>query len=274
MFATTAYREIDIWTQPESLLRIQEADVEEDSPLRQYEWKEGVLWKTFPNGIKVQVPPPNERDAIIRDVHEKQGHLGRSRTYQIVSMQYWWACIYKDSMRVVSQCRDCDRAKNSPVMRHDVLHPLTIQPLLFRFHMDTCPKLPCTTRQGNTTCFIIMEAFSKALFLIPVQRATAAAAAKAFRNTVLAQFGAPAEVVTDNGSEFQAKFKEMLMEQGIKPRHSSHDHPQANGAAKRLVKGFKLSLQVYCCEEKVALNWDEKTPQIQPAYNITIHTST
>ena len=146
LLPTTAYMDIDIWTQLESLLRIQEADVEEDSPLRQYEWKEGVLWKTFPNGIKVHVPPPNERDAIIRDVHEKQGHLGRSRTYKIVNMQYWWACIYKDSMRVVSQCRDCDRAKNSPVMRHDMLHPLTIQPLFFRFHMDTCPKLPCTTR--------------------------------------------------------------------------------------------------------------------------------
>ena len=135
------------------------------------------------------MPPPNERDAIIRDVHEKQGHLGIT-TYQIVSMQYWWACVYKDTMRVVSQ------------HEHDVLHPLTIQKLFFRFHMDTCPKLPCTTRQGNTTCFIIMEAFSKASFLTPVQRATIAAAAKAFRNTVLARFGAPAEVVTDNGSKF------------------------------------------------------------------------
>ena len=138
-----------------------------------------MLWKTFPNGIKVQVPPPNERDAIIRDVHEKQGHLGRARTYQIVIMQYWWAGVYKDTMRVVSQCRDCDRAKNSPVMRHDVLHPLTIQQMFFRFHMDTCLKLPCTVRQGNIT-------FGKALFLIPVQRATTTTVAKSFKNTVLA----------------------------------------------------------------------------------------
>ena len=89
------------------------------------------------------------------------------------------------------------------------------------------------------------------MFPIPLQRATVAAAAKAFKNTVLAQFGAPAKVVTDNGSEFQAKFKEMLMEHGIKPRHSSPDHPQANGAAEILVKVFKLSLQVYCCEERL-----------------------
>ena len=218
--------------------------------------------------------PPNERDTIIRDVHEKQGHLGRSRTYQIATMQYWWPDVYKETMRVVFQCRDCDRAKNSPVMRHDVLHPLTIQPLFSRFHMDICPKLPCTTRQGNTTCFIIMEAFNKALFLIPVQRATTTTTAKAFKNTVLAQFTAPADLVTDNGSKFQAKFKEMLQKHGIKPRHSSPDHLQANEAAERLVKVFKLSLQVYFCEEKVALKWDEKTPQIQLAYNITTHTST
>ena len=56
LFATTAYMEIDIWTQPKSLPRIQEANVEEDSPLHHYEWKEGVLWKTFPNGIKVRCP--------------------------------------------------------------------------------------------------------------------------------------------------------------------------------------------------------------------------
>ena len=90
-----------------------------------------------------------------------------------------------------------------------------------------------------------MEALSKALFLILVQRATTATTTtKAFRNIVLAQFGAPAEVVTDNGSKFQAEFKEMLMEHGIKPRHSSPAHPQANGAAERLVKVFKLALQV------------------------------
>ena len=53
------------------------------------------------------------------------------------------------------------------------------------------------------------------------------------------------------------------MEYGIKPRQSSHDHPQANGAAERLVKVFKLSLQVYCCEEKAAFSWDEKTHHIQ-----------
>ena len=106
-----------------------------------------------------------------------------------------------------------------------------------------------------------METFSKVLFMIPVHKATTTATAKALRNTMLAQFGAPAEVVTDNGSKFQAKFKEMLMEQGIKPRHSSL--MQANGAAERLVKVFKLSLQVYCCEEKVALNWDEKTPLVR-----------
>ena len=58
LLAATAYQEMDIWTQRESLFKIQDADVEDDSPLRQYEWKEGVLWKTFPNGIKVQVPPP------------------------------------------------------------------------------------------------------------------------------------------------------------------------------------------------------------------------
>ncbi len=53
---------------------------------------------------------------------------------------------------------------------------------------------------------------------------------------MLAHFGACAEVITDQGTEFAAAFHELLSDALI-------DHPQANGLAERCVQTLKQCLK-------------------------------
>ena len=65
----------------------------------------------------------------------------------------------------------------------------------------------------------------------------------AFVQAVLTRFGAPAEVLTDRGGEFEAEFAKMLMECYIDHRTTSADHPQTDGLAERMIQTMKMGMK-------------------------------
>jgi hypothetical protein len=63
---------------------------------------------------------------------------------------------------------------------------------------------------------------------------------------VLTRFGAPAEVLTDQGEEFQGKFAALLQKLLIDHWTTSQDHPQSDDLAERMVQDVKEALRKYC----------------------------
>jgi hypothetical protein len=63
---------------------------------------------------------------------------------------------------------------------------------------------------------------------------------------VLTRFGAPAEVLTDQGEECQGEFAALLQKLLIDHRTTSWDHPQSDGLAERMVQVVKEALRKYC----------------------------
>ena len=57
----------------------------------------------------------------------------------------------------------------------------------------------------------------------------------AFLDRVLARFGAPAEVLTEQGREFLGAFQALCTKALIDHRTSSRDHPKADGLAEHVV---------------------------------------
>lgn len=272
----------DIWTDPQAVAYVQEelsmAEIgrvrwEELSRMcRRYRYINGKMWFTTPAGQMLEVPQPKEREALIRKLHIGSGHLGRDRTYSLAAQQYYWPRMWKTVSETVRTCTACDRVRASFDARVDVLQPLPLMGLFYRFHADAAVNLPCSTN-GYKHVLIIVEAFSKWVELVPLQELTAAKVAAAFRERVLARFGRPVEVVTDNGSEYKAEFDELLKEQGIEHRHTSAAHPEANGLAERTVQCMKRGLRKYVQTEGVAA-WDEHLPTIESGYRFTVQSAT
>ena len=65
-----------------------------------------------------------------------------------------------------------------------------------------------------------------------------------FNNTWLARYPRPTKVVYDNGSEFKAHFKQLILDYGIKPAPTTAKNPQANAVVERVHQVIQNMLRV------------------------------
>eukprot|EP00798_Chlamydomonas_sp_ICE-L_P026361 gene26361-biopygen11319 len=91
------------------------------------------------------------------------------------------------------------------------------------------------TARGNTMLMHAVEYFSAALVVVPIPAKKAIHTVYAHSHGVLAHFGAYALCISDNGPEFQGKFKEHLLHNFIDHRTIHPNHPQGNGFVERSV---------------------------------------
>ena len=139
--------------------------------------------------------------------------------------------------------------------------------LFYRFHVDTAGHVP-RSAAGYEYAVIIVESFSRWIDLVPIKQRTSAATAAAFAERVLARYGAPVEVTTDNGSEYMADFTEQLARYGIQHNRTSVEHPSANGMAERIVQVFKKGMRKFVLTQGVA-HWEDQLPVIEFGYRST-----
>ena len=96
--------------------------------------------------------------------------------------------------------------------------------LFYRFHVDAVVMLP-TLADGFRHVLVIVEAFSKWIDLVPLRDLAAKGVTSAIREHVLARFGRPVEVTSDNGAEYKAKFHQLCLDLGIDHRLITPGHP-------------------------------------------------
>ncbi|PNH02898.1 Gypsy retrotransposon integrase-like protein 1 [Tetrabaena socialis] len=168
-------------------------------------------------------------------MHGRLGHLGVRRTLALLQLGHWWYGMRQDVQAVVRERRACDLSSARGTQRPMQLHSLPVRGLFYRWGVDGGPGGPMAeSAVGHRYCIVAIEHFSKHVEIVPLKDKAPAAVARAWSD-VLARFGAPAEVVTDNGTEFAAKFAELLARCVVDRRTTSPGHPQAV-AAERIVK--------------------------------------
>jgi hypothetical protein len=104
---------------------------------------------------------------------------------------------------------------------------------------------------------VCIEHYSKHIEAIPIPSKESEHTAPAFLHGVLARFGAPAEVITDRGGEFQGQFQELMEQACIDHRVTSANHPQADGLAERAVQTIKEALRKACLDKGDAGAWED-----------------
>jgi hypothetical protein len=177
----------------------------------------------MPAGVDKIVPEPHLRANLIRTTHLDTGHIGIKKTYSLLEPVYTWACMYEQVRFEVCACATCDRIKASFEVRDTVLKSLPIMGLFYRWGVDLC-KMPHTSEDGNKYVVVMIEHFTKWVELVPIPEKSSFYTAAALKG-VLTRFGAPAEVLTDQGEEFQREFAALLQKLLIDHRTTSWDHP-------------------------------------------------
>jgi hypothetical protein len=240
---------------------------------RRYRWTNGKMFRKMEDGTLREVPPPQDRLAIVTNLHGSNGHFGRRRTTHLVMLTYWWSGLYRDVTKVVSFCSACSRTKVSFNATQPVLQSLPIRGLLYSWGLDLFGPYPMS-ENGFTYVLVCIEHFSKWIEVFPLKSKSSAEVAYHFLHGILARYSAPAEVVTDGGGEFEGQFSELLVKAMIDHRVTSASHPQANGATERAVKTVKTSLNRHVDQEGNAERWDMYIPWIVLGYRVTRQEST
>lgn len=128
------------------------------------------------------------------------------------------------------------------------------------------------TKHGNSMLLVFFDRFSKWIELVPLRKATAESVVKSFRERILARFGTPKVLITDNGSQFSSRIlQKYLQEIGVRQQFTAPYCPQENPTerANRTIKTMIAQIT-----KNQHNRWDEHLPEITLAVNTSTSEST
>lgn len=226
------------------------------------------ILRVWEDGKVRVVPVPSQRIQLIRHAHEELGHFGVKRTYSLLQSHYWWRGMQTEVQQFVARCMVCDRVRASFNAPTPQLHPLPIMGLGYRWSLDFAGPLPLTMRHHRYV-LVMVEHFSKWIELVALPDKSSEGTAYAFLDRVLSRFGAPAEVLTDQETEFLGEFQALCDQALIDHRTTSRDHPEADGLAERVVQTVKRGLRKYGLQKGHLGDWDLQLPWLAMGYRFS-----
>ena len=204
------------------------------------------------------------------------GHMGITKTRTNVKRQFWWPEVDKDVEDWVKSCRTCQEVKDPPRW-HAHRQPMKEMPVCDapnqRVHIDLFGPLK-TSEKGKKYVMVMADAFSKYVVLQAISNKEAATVAKALHERWNLLFGAPREIVSDRGKEFDNKVvRELCTQFGIKRILTSAFHPQSNGQAERFNRTMIQYLKAMMDGDNT-LDWELWLPSLAFSYNTQVQRST
>ena len=227
-----------------------------------------TLYRVMQDGAIKRCPAPGERPGLITAAHAN-GHLGVRRTMALLRLGYWWYNMAEEVQKHVANCGHCDRVNRTASPAQPQLQPLEVMGPFYRWGIDLAGPLP----GRNLYVLVAIEHFTKHIELMAIPDKTAPTTARCLMD-IIARFGAPAEIVTDQGTEFLGPFEQLLQRCFIDHRTTSAAHPQSNGAAERIVQVVKKALRKHIADRQRTDEWDEWMPWLALGYRCSPQKST
>ncbi|RDX92426.1 hypothetical protein CR513_25443, partial [Mucuna pruriens] len=208
----------------------------------------------------------DEAKYVMKEVHEGVcgTHIGgRVLTSKIARAGYYWPTLKGDCMSY----RFAEGHK-APLER---LHTITLPWPFYKWGVDILGLFPLAPGQIKFL-IVAVDYFTKWVEAEPVATISAERVKRFLWKKIICRFGLPAEIVSDNGTQFASKTTtEFCKELGIKQIFMSVEHPQSNGqveaANKVILKGLRRRL------EEAKGRWAKELPQVLWSCHTTPHST-
>ncbi|GAU28915.1 hypothetical protein TSUD_59270, partial [Trifolium subterraneum] len=212
---------------------------------------------------------------ILQEIHEgiNGQHVGgRSLARKALRAGYYWPTMQNDAKEHVLKCDKCQRHGDRHIAPANELKTL-ISPWPFAWWgMDILEPFPTAARQVKYL-IVAVDYFTKCIEAEPLAKIGASHILRFFKRNVLARFGIPQVVVTDNGTQFtNKKFQEFLAAIGTTQHFTSVEHPQTNGQAEAANRVVLRGLRRRMGASKG--NWTEELHNVLWSYRTTPHSTT
>ena len=241
--------------------------------------KDGVLHRWFHHNsgssyLQVLIPT-SLKEEILYQMHDNilSGHLGNKKTRDRLLQRFYWFGARNDVNHYVQMCDVCTSIKgrsNRPPRA-----PLGQMPTgapLDRLSTDIMGPLP-TSNRGNKYVLVVTDHFTRWVEIFAVPDQTAVTCAEIILNDVIARFGCPHDMHSDQGRNYISQiFVDLCRMLEIRKTRSSPYNPRCNGQAERFNRTLIKMIKAYMKGQEK--DWDRHLGCLAGAYRASVHEST
>ena len=208
---------------------------------------------------------------LIHLYHELQNHMGEDRTVQLLKERFYWPNMTTHIRNTLKCCTVCRARKVLPSRnKEEMFHRPVAKAPMEILAMD---HLVVTNKNSRMQALIIIDEYTKFLFIIPVKNLKAATTVDAIVTNVFTKYGYPTTIHSDNSSSFVNQVTDELFKLcGIQQTKSTPYHSQGNPICER-ANGVVLNLLGILPEQKKN-TWYRYADVAAYSYNTSIHSST
>lgn len=231
-----------------------------------FELRNGIIYKKHHGGILFYVPEAMTR-SVIQTCHDDVGHVGLEKTIDLINKIYWFPGMYSQVKNHIESCIKCLTYSVPSGKKEGKLHVYDKGSRPFEtLHVDHYGPLE-TTEHGFKHIFIVIDAFTKFVYLYPVK-------STAVREVILClkqyfhHFGTCGRIVSDRGSSFTSHdLSDLLGQLGIRHVKVATATPRSNGQVERVNRFLRSILSKLSVSE----SWDDVLSKAQFAINNSYH---
>jgi hypothetical protein len=176
--------------------------------------------------------PQSFRQKVIDRCHAEVAHAAFAKTLARVQENYVWPGMRKAIRTYLAHCTKCNvlTPPNPRILRGSI--PVPPAPW-HTWGIDLVGPFP-RDRHGHQYLFTAIDFLTNWVEAIPISSKKNSTIWNVIRTHIIARYGVPAVILSDNGTEFTAKpFEEWLRKWGINHKLTSPYHPATNGRVER-----------------------------------------
>lgn len=199
-----------------------------------------LYWKD-PLGILLRCLDPHEAQRIMSYFHDGPcggHHFWKTTTYNILRAGYFWPTMFTDVCTKVRACPKCQKFAGKQQLKLLPLKPVIASGSFQQWGLDFIGEIHPTSSSQHRWILTATDYFTKWIEVIPT-RSTSLKVIISFLKDIIARFGCPIRIVTNNATYFRAKPLTRFCEQfRIALIHSTPYYSQGNELVESSNKGL------------------------------------
>ena len=241
-----------------------------------FEDDDGVLCRQNlrePGNDQVVLPKSLQARVLrLSHYHVQSGHPGQTRMHRRLRRKFYWPHMAADVATTVHECESCAKNRIRLMKQANKLKLFPATTPLECVAIDILGPLP-KSKDGYRFILVVTDRFTKLTHAFPLKKIKADDVAVMFVNEWVFKYGAPEQLVSDNGPQFVSLlFQQVCKLLSINNAFTATYHPQTNGQAERFNRSLAAMLRCYV--EDHPTEWPKYVRALCYAYNSSVHQST